>query len=75
MRRVATFILLFLALPAAHDIDVDKAFDDPELQARYETIIDEVEPKKIRTCKTMKTLWTSRANAKDLVALAMALYR
>ena len=42
MRLVATFILLSLALPAAHAIDVGKAFDDPELQARYETIIDEV---------------------------------
>ena len=42
MRIAATFVLLSLAVPAAHAIDVDKAFDDPELQARYETIIDEV---------------------------------
>lgn len=42
MRRLARLVCL-LALPcAALAIDVDKAFDDPELQARYEAIIDEV---------------------------------
>ncbi len=34
-------LLAFAALPAAA-IDTGKAFDDPELQARYERIIDEV---------------------------------
>ena len=42
MRRLAAlFALLALSL-AAVAIDVDKAFDDPELQARYEAIIEEV---------------------------------
>ena len=38
---VAVFSLIVVALPAAA-IDTGQAFDDPELQARYETIIDEV---------------------------------
>jgi len=34
--------MLFLFASAAVAIDTDKAFDDPELQARYEHIIEEV---------------------------------
>jgi cytochrome c-type biogenesis protein CcmH len=35
-------LVLLVSMPMALAIDVDKAFDDPELQARYELIIDEV---------------------------------
>ncbi len=38
---VAIANLLLLSVPAAA-IDTDKAFEDPELQARYEHIIEEV---------------------------------
>ena len=41
MRRFLVFTLLLMAAPA-FPIDVDKAFDDPELQARYEELIEEV---------------------------------
>jgi len=42
MRRLLTVVLITLiALPAVA-IDTGKAFDDPELQARYEKIIAEV---------------------------------
>ncbi|MDH4072803.1 MAG: cytochrome c-type biogenesis protein CcmH [Gammaproteobacteria bacterium] len=42
MKWLAGFLCL-LALPlVAAAIDVDKAFDDPDLQARYEAIIEEV---------------------------------
>lgn len=42
MRRITT-IIIALAIPAlAAAIDTGKAFDDPELQARYEKIVDEV---------------------------------
>ncbi|MFQ5610096.1 MAG: cytochrome c-type biogenesis protein CcmH [Woeseiaceae bacterium] len=40
MKRIAV-LFLFLALPV-FAIDTGPAFDDPELQARYETIIAEV---------------------------------
>ncbi len=40
-RRCLLLLLAIAALPAAA-IDTGKAFDDPELQARYERIIDEV---------------------------------
>ena len=40
-RLLATAILMVMAL-AAHAIDTGKAFEDPELQARYEKLIDEV---------------------------------
>jgi len=42
MRKLITCTLLFLFASAAVAIDTDKAFDDPELQARYEHIIEEV---------------------------------
>jgi cytochrome c-type biogenesis protein CcmH len=42
MRRTLWCLLLILGAPVVFAIDVDKAFDDPELQARYEKIIDEV---------------------------------
>ena len=41
MRTFAALVLLVLA-PIAFAIDAGKAFDDPELQARYEEIISEV---------------------------------
>lgn len=41
MRRLLTLLLLTLAIPALA-IDTGKAFDDPELQARYENIIGQV---------------------------------
>jgi cytochrome c-type biogenesis protein CcmH len=42
MRIATTLLLLCLALSTASAIDVDKAFEDPEMQARYEAIIEEV---------------------------------
>jgi cytochrome c-type biogenesis protein CcmH len=42
MRKLITCTMLFLFASAAVAIDTDKAFDDPELQARYEHIIEEV---------------------------------
>ena len=42
MKRSIAVLLMVLVVPAAFAIDTDKAFDDPELQARYETIIAEV---------------------------------
>ena len=42
MRKTLWCLLLILGAPVVLAIDVDKAFDDPELQARYEKIIDEV---------------------------------
>jgi cytochrome c-type biogenesis protein CcmH len=42
MRKLIACTMLFLLASAAVAIDTDKAFDDPELQARYEHIIEEV---------------------------------
>ena len=42
MRKLAACVLLFTLASPAMAIDTDKAFDDPELQARYEHIIEEV---------------------------------
>jgi len=42
MRFLIASLLLVVAAPLAFAIDTDKAFDDPELQARYEAIIEEV---------------------------------
>lgn len=42
MRKLIACVLVFAVAPAALAIDTDKAFDDPELQARYEHIIEEV---------------------------------
>jgi len=42
MRKLVAGTMLFLFVSAAVAIDTDKAFDDPELQARYEHIIEEV---------------------------------
>ena len=42
MRRLTAIASLLLVVTPAFAIDVDKAFDDPELQARYEAIIEEV---------------------------------
>ena len=42
MKRTLTALALLLISTAALAIDTGKAFDDPELQARYETIIEEV---------------------------------
>ena len=42
MRKLAACIVLFTLGSPAMAIDTDKAFDDPELQARYEHIIEEV---------------------------------
>lgn len=42
MRKLVAGTMLFLLASAAVAIDTDKAFDDPELQARYEHIIEEV---------------------------------
>ena len=41
MIRIAVFLLCCLPLTASA-IDTDRAFDDPELQARYEDIISQV---------------------------------
>ena len=40
--RVFVTVMLLLACGLASAIDTEQAFDDPELQARYEKIIDEV---------------------------------
>ena len=42
MRKLAVCAVLFALASPAMAIDTDKAFDDPELQARYEHIIEEV---------------------------------
>ena len=42
MKRIAGTLLLLLLGAAAYSIDTGQAFDDPELQARYEKIIEEV---------------------------------
>lgn len=41
MRRLAVLLLFMFAAPV-QAIDTGPAFDDPELQARYEALIDEV---------------------------------
>ena len=42
MKKLIVAMALALAVTPAAAIDAGKAFDDPELQARYEKIIDEV---------------------------------
>ncbi len=42
MKQLLILLALAIAASPALAIDVEKAFDDPELQARYEKIIDEV---------------------------------
>ena len=42
MRKLVAFALLVTLASPALAIDTDKAFDDPQLQARYEHIIEEV---------------------------------
>ena len=42
MSRAIAVLLLLVVSPGAFAIDADRAFDDPELQARYEHIIAEV---------------------------------
>ncbi len=42
MNRLAVVTVVLLMPAIAWGIDTGKAFDDPELQARYEVIIDEV---------------------------------
>lgn len=42
MKRTLTALALLLISTTALAIDTGKAFDDPELQARYEKIIEEV---------------------------------
>lgn len=42
MKRIFALASLLLLTVPASAIDTDKAFDDPELQARYENIIEEV---------------------------------
>lgn len=42
MKRIGTAVILFLAFGLAYAIDAGKAFDDPEMQARYEEIVSEV---------------------------------
>ena len=42
MKRLITTLALLLFSVSALAIDTGKAFDDPELQARYEKIIEEV---------------------------------
>ncbi|MDX1481094.1 MAG: cytochrome c-type biogenesis protein [Woeseiaceae bacterium] len=43
MRHVVLYLLLgFISCAPALAIDTDRAFDDPEMQARYEALIDEV---------------------------------
>ena len=42
MKKLFLLIVLLAASPSLFAIDTGKAFDDPVLQARYETIISEV---------------------------------
>ena len=42
MRKLVACVLLVTLASPALAIDTDKAFDDPQLQARYEHIIEEV---------------------------------
>jgi cytochrome c-type biogenesis protein CcmH len=42
VKKLPLFALLVAFASTAFAIDTDKAFDDPELQARYEHIIEEV---------------------------------
>ncbi|MDH3748230.1 MAG: cytochrome c-type biogenesis protein CcmH [Gammaproteobacteria bacterium] len=42
MKRILITFCVLTLTAGAYAIDNDKAFDDPELQARYEDIIDEV---------------------------------
>ncbi len=42
MRRLLTLLATLLVLSPAAAIDTGKAFDDPELQARYDKLISEV---------------------------------
>ena len=42
MKRLVLFVILSSCASASFAIDAGKAFDDPEMQARYETIIAEV---------------------------------
>ena len=42
MKRLLVLLLVTFASATAFAIDRDKRFDDPELQARYETLISEV---------------------------------
>ncbi len=42
MRRFLVFLAVTLAFSSVLAIDTDVAFDDPELQARYERLISEV---------------------------------
>ncbi len=42
MRMLAVSLVFLLFVAPALAIDTDKAFDDPELQARYEHIIEDV---------------------------------
>ena len=42
MKIAITFLAILLSTFAVLAIDTERAFDDPELQARYETIISEI---------------------------------
>ena len=42
MKRIGIVLILFLTFGPANAIDAGKAFDDPEMQARYEKIVSEV---------------------------------
>jgi cytochrome c-type biogenesis protein CcmH len=42
VKAALTFLAILFSVSAALAIDSDRAFDDPELQARYETIISEI---------------------------------
>ena len=42
MKRIWIALTLFISFGLANAIDAGKAFDDPEMQARYEKIVSEV---------------------------------
>jgi cytochrome c-type biogenesis protein CcmH len=42
MKRITVLVMMVLVAPLALAIDTDKAFDDPQMQARYDKIIEEV---------------------------------
>ena len=42
MRLLCALLMIVLAAPLANAIDTEAAFEDPEMQARYQELIDEV---------------------------------
>ena len=63
MSRLFAILVAVLPAFAAHAIDTDKAFDDPELQSRYEQLIEEV---RCVTCQNQNIKDSNAFIASDL---------